>query len=536
MTGRNLVGRERSIETLGRPELSSAGRAPVTRVWVAIFALVLGACATGGSSPPSADKPAEAVAGARFAFPTGSAQQILDRFVASSKAPGAVVAMSVRGGPTTVLASGVADPKSGTPMKPDDVFRVASITKTFVGALVLTLVDDGRVKLDAPMNRYGLGWPNGDHITVRELLNHTSGIAPLGGDDGSGTDPYAQAFGAKILADLSHHYTPAEILAFVRPRPPLFPPGTATSYSNINTILAGQIVEHVTGQTLTAALRKRLLDPLKLTATHFAAEEALPIQPVPGLFTLQPGGPLLNTADFPTTALVTALGAAGAMTSDASDLVSWGRALLRDRRASPATRKTALAIQPGGTGLGVLGYTTSGFCVFNQGGCPAGIAFTGYGGSGAVPGTACLLIYDNPPDTVLAMCANRQPVDGLEDTATQELANIADAEAPQPTATGQPVPAPLAGTWQLDEAPTITLTLSGRDYRLGAGDHAGGRGQVAITDGRISLFNSNGCDVPPAIGIYTWKITGTKLRFDPLNKDPCGRSNILAHQTWTLRS
>jgi CubicO group peptidase (beta-lactamase class C family) len=294
---KSLADMERGIEAHRRTKLRRSAKAPITQLWATIFALVLGACATARSTPPSADKHAAVGTGATFVFPTGPAQQILDRFVASSKAPGAVVAMSIRGGPTTVLASGVSDPKKGTPMKPDDVFRVASITKTFVGALVLTLVDDGRVKLDGPINSYGLDWPNGERITVRELLAHTSGIPPLGGD-GNGTDPYAQAFENKILADLAHHYTPAEILAYVRPRPPLFPPGRATSYSNINTILAGQIVEYVTGQTLTAALHQRLLDPLRLTATHFAAEETLPVEPVPGQFTLQPGGAVLNTADF----------------------------------------------------------------------------------------------------------------------------------------------------------------------------------------------------------------------------------------------
>jgi D-alanyl-D-alanine carboxypeptidase len=114
------------------------------------------------------------------------------------------------------------------------------------------------VRLDSPINSYGVNFPNGDRITARELLSHTSGIPPLGGDRGS-PDRYSVAFQQKILADLHHHYTAAEIIAYVRDRPLLFPPGTATSYSNINTILAGQIVENMTGQTLTMALRTRLL-------------------------------------------------------------------------------------------------------------------------------------------------------------------------------------------------------------------------------------------------------------------------------------
>jgi CubicO group peptidase (beta-lactamase class C family) len=363
-----------------------------------------------------------------FVFPTAAAQQILDQLVASSDAPGAILAVSVKGGPTTILTSGVSDPRARTPMKPDDVFPIASNTKTFVAALVLTLVRDGSVRLDAAINSYGVDFPNGDRITVRELLNHTSGIPALGGD-GNGLEQYAQAFQDKINADLRHRYTPAEIMAYVRDRPLLFPPGTIASYSNINAILAGQIVEKVTGESLTAALHRRLFGPLKLTSSYYAAEETPPRAVVPGLFTLQTGGPVLNTADIDHTAFLTAIGAAGAMVSDAADLVTWGNALLRAGTVlGPALTKEAHRIGPGGTGLGVIGFSPHGPCVFAYSGCPPNTHFPGYGGSGAVPGAKSLIVYDTRSDSVITLFANRLPVDQLNQAATDELTLIAKTD------------------------------------------------------------------------------------------------------------
>lgn len=325
-----------------------------------------------------------------------------------------------------ILTSGVSDIRARTPMKADDVFAVGSITKTFTAALVLQLVREGKVDLDAPINTYGLNFPNGDKITVRELLNHTSGIPPLGGDTPAST-LYAADYQNKLLADTSHRYTPAEILNWVSDRPLLFAPGTDTSYSNTNLILAGQIVEHVTGKPLVGVYHKQLLDPLRLSATRYAAEEALPVANVPGVFSLQPNGTLFNTADFDHTAVFTSIGAAGAMVSNAADLITWGNALLRSRTVlGDKLSRQAHTIGKGGTGLGVLGFGPQGFCVGSQ--CPPGATFTGYGHAGAIPGAESILLYDAPTDTVVVALTNRQPVDGLNQLAQAELKLVSDAE------------------------------------------------------------------------------------------------------------
>ena len=168
-------------------------------------------------------------------------------------------------------------------MRPEDRFYVASITKTFVGTLALELVERKKLRLDSPIGAYLDGWPDGDQITVRQLLNHSSGIPPLGGDRG-GEDPYSEDFSALVIEDLHRRFTVDEILAFVRDRRCSSRRGSAVSYSNVNTILLGQIIATVTGVSLGTALRTELFEPLELTATSYAAEKAPPIAPVPGLF------------------------------------------------------------------------------------------------------------------------------------------------------------------------------------------------------------------------------------------------------------
>ena len=80
--------------------------------------------------------------------------------------------VSVHGSPPTLFASGVSNPKTSKLMTPTDEMAIASNTKTFVGALVLLLVRDGKVKLDSPISTYGVNFPKADVVTVRELLSH----------------------------------------------------------------------------------------------------------------------------------------------------------------------------------------------------------------------------------------------------------------------------------------------------------------------------------------------------------------------------
>jgi D-alanyl-D-alanine carboxypeptidase len=336
-----------------------------------------------------------------------------------------VLGVRVRGERPIVVAVG-ADPTTNVGFQPADAFRVGSTTKTFVAAVALRLVDRGRLRLDDPVARYIPSWPHGKQITIRELLAHTSGIPPFGGDTGA-PDPYVDSATRFIEADTQRQFTPADILAFVKNRPLLFAPGTRTSYSNINTILLAAIITRVTGHSIGEMLHREIIDPLHLSSTRYAAEE--PALYHDGLTTVGTNI-VVNSKNLRWPAELTSTGAAGALVSNVPDLLAWGEALLRDRTViSRPLSDTALHIKPGGTGLGVLGFDkTQYFCVFAQRGCTNHAVFNAFGGSGEAPGTRTLLLYDRPTDTVIALIVDRDGTPGAEELAVNTLRSIAADE------------------------------------------------------------------------------------------------------------
>lgn len=191
--------------------------------------------------------------------------------------PGEALAVRAPGIRTT-LADGFADTAAHTPLAPDTPFRVASMTKTFVAAAVLRLVEEGKVKLDAPITKYvsaeslGVLRADGydlDHITVRQLLQHTSGFYDYATDD---------AYDDVNVAHPEHRWTRLEQLQFaVDHGNPLAPPSKRYSYADTNYILLGEIIERVTDQTLPTAVRELLhLDRLGLDHTYWEILEPTP--------------------------------------------------------------------------------------------------------------------------------------------------------------------------------------------------------------------------------------------------------------------
>jgi D-alanyl-D-alanine carboxypeptidase len=149
-------------------------------------------------------------------------------------------------------------------MTSDGLFRVASITKSFVATVVVMLHLDGALTLDDPISDYLSTVPNGENITIRQVLSHTSGLYN-----------YSRTSGFSWNAT----YTPEELLAMATAQPPDFEPGTAWGYSNTNYIIAGMIIQTVTGNEPAAEIRQRILEPLGLDSTYFEGSETA----VPGL-------------------------------------------------------------------------------------------------------------------------------------------------------------------------------------------------------------------------------------------------------------
>lgn len=185
--------------------------------------------------------------------------------VVAAGAPGAFARVSGKGGYDATVGVGTGDLATGKPVDTAGLFRVGSITKTFTAVLVLQLVAEHKVALDAPANRY---LPSGvlparSAVTVRELLDHTSGLYDYTEDLLTGDTVTAyQKFRYRI-------YRPRDLVADAVRHGQQFPPGSRYNYSNTNFVVLGLLVEHVTGRPYASVLRGRIIEPLGLTHTRF---------------------------------------------------------------------------------------------------------------------------------------------------------------------------------------------------------------------------------------------------------------------------
>ena len=219
-------------------------------------------------------------------------------------------------------AAGVGQLGSATPLRPTAEYRVGSITKTFVATIVLQLVGEGRLRLDEPVATRLPGLlPNRPRITVRQLLNHTSGLPDYIQDP-------------KLFAGIVKNrvWAPRELVALADNHPMLFAPGSAWSYSNTNYIVAGLLIQQVTGHSLARELKRRIFSPLGLDHTSFPVASArLPGYHAHGYVSTEDpptaDGQLLDVTGYnPSHAW-----AAGAVVSNAADLSHFYTALMGGR-------------------------------------------------------------------------------------------------------------------------------------------------------------------------------------------------------------
>lgn len=291
----------------------------------------------------------------------------LDGLVRAADVPGAQLIVTA-GGRDIQVNSGVGDLGTNAPWPDTSQVRIASNTKTFVATVVLLLVGEGRVDLDAPVERYLPGivhGPGGDgnRITVRNLLQHTSGIPD-----------YLSHIETDSVDALRRYQAADALIRIGLDRTAEFEPGERAQYSNTNYLLAGGIVERVTGMSIGLAVTQRILIPLGLTATYW------PLFPVENLIRgphprgyHQFGDVRADVTDIdPGWGL-----ADGAMVSTGADLNRFFMALLSGRILGAAELEQMQRTVPSGDfrrqesfGLGLFHHTTS-----------CGIEAWGHGGS-----------------------------------------------------------------------------------------------------------------------------------------------------------
>lgn len=167
--------------------------------------------------------------------------------------------------------AGVAEPGGAAAPPADGHVRIGSNTKTFTATLVLQLVAEGKVALDAPADDYLPGFGLDRRITVRMLLQHTSGVFNFTGElyeDGTTVPGIPSTISGKEWVDQRFRtYRPEELVRLALARPARFEPGTGWSYSNTNYVLARLLVEEVTGRSCAEETQERILAPLGLSGT-----------------------------------------------------------------------------------------------------------------------------------------------------------------------------------------------------------------------------------------------------------------------------
>ena len=162
------------------------------------------------------------------------------------------------------------DIMANTPMPRDGIFRIGSITKTFVATVYLELETEGKVSLNDKLARWVPDYPDADRITMRQVMSHTAGI-------------YNYSDNLVFLNAAIQHptkvWTPRELIAYAASEMPYFPPGTGYHYSNTDYVLTGMAVEAATGSTIDREIRARILDKLGLSTAFFAGAEPEPKSP-----------------------------------------------------------------------------------------------------------------------------------------------------------------------------------------------------------------------------------------------------------------
>ncbi|TLS40445.1 beta-lactamase family protein [Streptomyces montanus] len=323
---------------------------------------------------------------------------------------------------TRTVRSGVADLATRAPVPPAEYIRIGSTTKTYVATVLLQLVGEGRMSLDDTVDRWLPGavrghGNDGRRITVRQLLQHTSGLPDYIAD----VVPETSAAGYRKHRWTT--YTSQQRVAFAMTHPPAFEPGTRWEYSNTNYILAGMVIKAVTGRSWDQEVRSRIVRPLRLTRTYMPGDD--PYLPRPHARNYQQfdqSGPGSGTMTDTTIAYLPFDGDAdGSIISTTADTNRFFSALLSGRLLAPAQlaemrRTVDVPDAPGDVpgeryGLG-LGWTP----------LTCGGGYWGHSGSGfgylAWPATT--------PDgrTSVTVAVHSRPAD--EKTAVRQIRGITD--------------------------------------------------------------------------------------------------------------
>jgi CubicO group peptidase (beta-lactamase class C family) len=276
----------------------------------------------GAPAPPSPSSPSK-----KSSSSSSSLSPDLSRLAEAAVKDGRTAGISfvvTKGG--AVVASGaygLADLENRVPATVDTVYAIGSLTKTFTAAAVLALADDGKLSLDDPLGKFVPSFPEpGRSATVRQLLNHTSGIRNM------------TSLGPRYWAQAGREIEPADLVAIFANEPSDFAPGSAYRYSNSGYVLLGLVVEKASGMPWGAFVTKRFLAPLGLSGTRDGQGAGLVPGRARGTSRMKAGG-FENAWHVSLTQGY----AAGALLSTAPDVAAWIRRLSVEPLLSAASAR-----------------------------------------------------------------------------------------------------------------------------------------------------------------------------------------------------
>jgi D-alanyl-D-alanine carboxypeptidase len=345
----------------------------------AVLAVVVGASAVADVAQPiMTAQPAVAPAVLKQRL-----QAAFDALHDAAAFPGGTAGFVLADGTSISVATGYSDPAAQTPMLPSDRMLMGSVGKTYVSAVALQLAQERRLALADRIQKWlgSADWfarlPNARHITVRMLMNHTSGLAPY---------EYNEKFTADLTNQPDKTWRPEELLSYILDTEPPFAAGAGWLYSDANYILLGFIIERVTGSTYYQQLARRLLIPFKLRDTVPSNSRTIPglvpgfagpDNPFGGVDAMMQGGVLAIDPQFEWTG--------GGLASTSLDLARWAKVLYEGHAFNKVTLAELIRGVPAELGpntrygLGVMIRQT-----------PLGVS---YGHSGFFPGYQTEMAY-----------------------------------------------------------------------------------------------------------------------------------------------
>jgi D-alanyl-D-alanine carboxypeptidase len=324
-------------------------------------------------------------------------QRTLEAARARYGLPGVSATIILPIGATWTGVAGYADAVKRRKVTADTPFAVASVTKTFTAALILRLADEGKLSLDDRLSKWLPKYPNARRITLRMLLQHTSGLP----------DFFASgALETAMLKSRRQVISPTEVLTYARGL--RFTPGTGFYYSNTNFVLLGLVAEKAGGKPWATQVRTELLDPLGLDEIYVQVSEKPPGPAAAHGYRFFSGSTVGRGRDqgdrtgvVPFTSVVTAAWSAGAIAATTPDLARWARALYTGHVLSAASTHAMMDV--GRTkALGASRHYGLGMSRLLIGG-----RFIGYGHSGSIGGFRSAIRYFPKEHTTVAVLFNR---------------------------------------------------------------------------------------------------------------------------------